>query len=81
VQPFTPSDRQCRDDMTQARQQVRKPPLLGRESTSKPCHISIVDRRKAGCAAMFIARSPADIRPLPVPSGEPTLVMPLSERR
>jgi hypothetical protein len=83
AQPLTPSDKQCRDVITQAREQAGKPPLLEREPASpdKPYHIYAVDRREAGCSVMVTAGDPADIRPLPAPSDGPMLVMPLSDRR
>jgi hypothetical protein len=83
AQPIAPSDRQCRDVITQARQQAGMPPLLDREPASpdKPYHIYAVDRREAGCSVMVTAGTPADIRPLPAPSDGPMRVMPLSERR
>ncbi|UYV14779.1 hypothetical protein [Porphyrobacter sp. ULC335] len=83
AQSVTPSDRQCRDVITQAREKAGMPPLLDREPASpdKPYHIYAVDRREAGCSVMVTAGNPADIRPLPAPSDGPMLVMPLSERR
>lgn len=83
VKPFTPSDEQCRDVITQARERAGKPPLLDREPASpdKPYHIYAVDRREAGCSVMVTAGDPADIRPLPAPPKGPMLVVPLAERR
>lgn len=78
-----PSDAECRDRITQAREAAGKPPLLDREPASpdKPYHIYAVDRRQDGCAVMVMKGDPADIRPLPAAPDGPMLVMPAQSER
>ena len=49
LRPFEPSEQQCRDRITVAREAAGKPPLLEREPASpeKPYHIYAVDKRVA----------------------------------
>lgn len=73
----------CRDTISQARQEAGKPPLLDREPASpdKPYHIYAVDRRQDGCAVMVMKGDPSDIRPLPVAPDGPLMLMPLGSGR
>ncbi|KPF65439.1 hypothetical protein IP79_03055 [Porphyrobacter sp. AAP60] len=78
-----PSDEECRDRITQAREAAGKPPLLDREPASpeKPYHIYAVDRRQDGCAVMVMKGDPADIRPLPSAPDGPIVVTPAGSER
>ncbi len=83
IRPFTPSEQQCRNLISQVRQEAGKPPLLDREPASpdKPYHIYAVDRRQDGCAVMVVKGDPADIRPIPKAADGPFVIMPLGQRR
>lgn len=78
LRPFEPSEQQCRDRITVAREAAGKPPLLEREPASpeKPYHIYAVDKRVDGCAVMVMHGDVNDIRPLPAPPESPILLMP-----
>ncbi len=78
-----PSDEECRDRITQAREAAGKHPLLDREPASpdKPYHIYAVDRRQDGCAVMVMKGDPADIRPLPTAPEGPIVVIPAESER
>jgi hypothetical protein len=77
--PVTPSDAECRDRITHAREAAGKPPLLEREPASpdRPYLIYAVDRRQDGCAVMVMKGDPADIRPLPVRPDGAARIIPL----
>ena len=78
VQIASPEDRSCRDRITYARQRLGQPPLLERQPASpdKPHLIYAVDRREDGCSVMVMKGDPDDIRPLPLPSDRPFLMIP-----
>lgn len=77
--PVTPSDAECRDRITHAREAAGKPPLLEREpaSPNKPYLIYAVDRQQDGCAVMVMKGDPADIRPLPATPDGAARITPL----
>ena len=77
--PVTPSDAECRDRITHAREAAGKPPLLerGPASPDKPYLIYAVDRRQDGCAVMVMKGDPADIRPLPARPDGAARIIPL----
>lgn len=68
----------CRDRISKARELFGKSPLLNREPASpdKPYLIYAVDRRQDGCSVMVMKGDPDDIRPLPLPSDRPILMIP-----
>jgi hypothetical protein len=78
VKAQAPSEQQCRDRITHAREAAGKPPLLEREPASpeKPYRIYAVDRRVDGCAVMVMHGDVSDIRPLPARPEGPILLMP-----
>lgn len=78
-----PSDAECRDRITKAREAAGTPPLLDREPASpdKPYRINAVDRRQDGCSVMVIKGDPADIRPLPEAADQPIVAMPAEPER
>ena len=78
-----PSDKECRDRITQARESAGKPPLLDRAPASpdNPHHIYAVDRRQDGCSVMVMKGDPADIRPLPEAADGPIVLTPAESER
>lgn len=83
LSPPKPSDEQCRDSVTRARQDAGKPPLLDRgpASPDRPYLTYAVDKRVDGCSVMVMVGDPADIRPLPRPADRPYGIIPLETGR
>ena len=66
----SPSDEQCRDRITKARNEAGNADLPDREpaSADKPYLIYAVDRQIGGCAVLVMKGNAKDVRPLPAPA-------------
>jgi hypothetical protein len=81
VQLSVRSPEQCRDKITQAREDAGKPPVNDRAPASeeRPFLIYAVDKRVDDCAVMVMYGDVNNVRPLPLPSDGPLRVVPLGE--
>lgn len=81
IEPLAPPPEHCRDQITKAREDAGKSPLLDRAPASpdKPYHIYAVDKRIDGCAVMVMHGDVTDFRPLPERPEGPILLMPAKD--
>lgn len=76
-----PSDEQCRDRITKARNEASKADLPDREPASpdKPYLIHAVDKQIDKCAVIVMKGDAKDMRPLPAPAEGPPRVTPAAD--